>query len=62
MLGTGGIQKMNELKYCDRCSEPLPNGSESMISFVRYRTEEKKYRLCKNCTIEFVIFLEGRWD
>ena len=47
------------MKYCDRCSEPLPNGSESMVSIVRYRQEEKTYRLCRECTVQFVLFVEG---
>ena len=52
-------EKKKNDEYCDRCSEFLKMGSFSRVLFQRDHWEPKEYRLCRECTIQLRLFLEG---
>ena len=49
--------------YCDRCSEKVEEGHQSVLTILQDHTTiwntERKYKLCRQCTISLFIFLEG---
>lgn len=52
--------------YCDRCAAPLPEGHKAQLDIFQTVTtvwnQEKRYRLCKHCTVQLFIFLEENVD
>lgn len=51
--------KPDKADYCDRCSERMEMGAFSRVSYDRDHWPLKYYRLCKQCTIQLRLFLEG---
>lgn len=48
--------------YCDRCAAELPEGHHAQVDVFQTVTtlwnQERRYRLCKPCTIQLLIFIE----
>lgn len=51
--------KEDNAVYCDRCSQRMTMGAFSRVSYDRDHWPLKYYKLCKHCTVQLRLFLEG---